>query len=101
MHAFVRANEQLRTSHAGIFQSAKAADRYDDIRQPWRLRIGGDYPDARWPAKSEAASPALLPAAEGKPVDGESFDSDPGQRDQDRCRMSNHACCEPRSLRQK
>jgi hypothetical protein len=42
MHAFVRANEQL--SHAGIFRSANAADRYDDIRQPWRLRTGGDYP---------------------------------------------------------
>ena len=40
-------------------------------------------PSLRWPAKSEATSPALLPA-ERKPVDGEPFDSDPRQRDQDR-----------------
>jgi hypothetical protein len=33
-------------------------------------------PVLRWPAKSEATSPALLPA-ERKPVDGEPFDSDP------------------------
>jgi hypothetical protein len=46
MHASVRANEQLRTSHPGIFRCANAADRYDAIRQPWRLRTGGDYPDA-------------------------------------------------------
>src|ERR1700682_3823059 len=39
----------------------------------------------RRPAKSEATSPALLPA-ERKPVDGEPFDSDPRQRDQDRRR---------------
>ena len=39
-----RANERLRTSDAGILQTAKAADRYDDIRRPWRLRMGGDYP---------------------------------------------------------
>jgi hypothetical protein len=33
-------------------------------------------PVLRWPAKSEATSPAPLPA-ERKPVDGEPFDSDP------------------------
>src|ERR1700730_17523553 len=42
-------------------------------------------PALRWPAKSEATSPALLPA-ERKPVDGQPFDSDPRQRDQDRRR---------------
>jgi hypothetical protein len=40
-------------------------------------------PALRWPAKSEAMSPALLPS-ERKPVNGEPFDSDPRQRDQDR-----------------
>src|ERR1700730_181929 len=32
------ANEKLRTSDAGILQSAKAADRCDNIRKPRRLR---------------------------------------------------------------
>lgn len=64
-----RANGRLCTVDTGILQSAKAADRYNDIRKPWRLRTGGDYPTLRWPAKSEAMSPALLPAKR-KPVDG-------------------------------
>jgi hypothetical protein len=41
-----RANVRLFTTDAGILQSAEAADRYDDIRKPWRLRMGGDYPSS-------------------------------------------------------
>lgn len=41
-----RADGRLCTVDTGILQSAKAADRYNDIRKPWRLRTGGDYSDS-------------------------------------------------------
>ena len=41
-----RANGWLCTVDTGILQSAEAADRYNDIRKPWRMRTGGDYPDS-------------------------------------------------------
>src|ERR1700676_983823 len=79
-----RANGRLCTVDTGILQSAKAADQYDDIHDGGCVLVK-TTPTLRWPAKSEATSPALLPP-ERKPVDGESFDSDPGQRNQDRRR---------------
>src|SRR6202035_5714921 len=79
-----RTNEWLRATDTRIVQSAKAADRYDDVRYGGCVLMEATQ-TLRWPAKSEATSPAPLPA-ERKPVDGESFDSDPGQRDQGRRR---------------
>jgi hypothetical protein len=74
----------LCTIDARIFRSAKAADRYYDIRKTEGGCVPVETtPTLRWPAKSEAMSPALLPP-ERKPVNGEPFDSDPRQRDQDR-----------------
>ena len=72
-----RANVRLCTIDARIFRSAKAADQYDDIHDGGCVLVK-TTPTLRWPAKSEATSPALLPP-ERKPVDGEPFDSDPSQ----------------------
>ena len=64
-----RANGWLCTVDTGILQSAKAA-----IDTMTSANHGGcvlveTTPTLRWPAKSEAMSPALLPAKR-KPVDG-------------------------------
>jgi hypothetical protein len=73
MHASVRADEQLRTSHPESFDAPMLPTDTMTSANHGGFVLVETTPTLRWPAKSEATSPALLPTE----------------------------CCEPRPPRQK